>query len=49
MEKLEERQLRARPPNGTYSKKERIAADKIDSLAIKRKLETSIDSFNPDA
>ena len=49
MEQLEERQLRVRPPNGTYRKTGRIAADKKDSLAIKRKLETSIDPFNPDA
>ena len=47
MEELEERQLRVRRSK-TCKRGRRIAADKKDSLAIKRKLKTSIDPFNPD-
>lgn len=50
MEGLEERQLRVRPANTAHNRKKgRIAADKKDSLTIKRKLKTRIGPFNPDA
>ena len=49
MEVLEERQLRVRLATENIGKKGRIAADRKYSLAIKRKLKTSIDPFNPDA